>query len=584
MKKKFELMRQAFALLSKERKRKQIVIWCMAVVGSGLELLCVSIFYPLAQLIIAPEGINQNKLMNAFCLLFNLKTERAQIAGLILGLIILYFVKNLYLSFEIWCINNNSYTIREEIISRLMKRYMNSPYLFFVTKNSAELQRNITVNASSVCLFFQCFMQIIVEIFVCLLLGLYLFKINPFLTIVTLALLLGIGTVYFVRSKKNLYIYGKRNQENSKKLLQWMGESIGGIKEIKITGREEFFIRKIQKICAGMKKDETWYTTLTQVPRYFVESICITSVLGTSFVQLMLGVEKGTLIPQLAAFAVAAFRLLPSVGKINGLLGNLQFHTPAIKELYEELNVVNKENEAPRYRDNNINFEEKIELKDVSFSYDGKKDVLNKVNVLIPKNNSVAFIGPSGAGKTTLADVVLGLIKVKEGNIYIDHVDVTKGGYERGLFGYIPQNIFLSDDTIRNNVAFGIQDEEIDDAKIWEALEEAQLADFVKSLPDQLDAVVGERGAKISGGQRQRIGIARALYANPAVLVMDEATSALDTETEKMVMESIVRLRGRRTLIIIAHRLSTVEECDIIYEVKEGQVTDITQKFKEDRK
>lgn len=582
--KKMDVAKKAFSLLSAKKKRRQFLIWGMAFIGCIFELLSVSIIFPLIELILSPDELKDNWLVQKACEIFSIKTDQALITALILLLILLYFVKNAYLIFESWCINRNSGSIQEEMVNKLMHQYINSPYTFFVMRNTAELQRNLTGNTSGVSGFFNNFTQLIVEVIVCVILGLYLFFLNPLITSIALVLLLTVGMFYFILSRKVLYQLGLKNQKNSRELLQWIAQSIGGIKEIKVLGRERFFEDKIRNIIYDIKKNTTKNAVLTGIPRHITECVCMTGVLGAILIQMRSGTDMNQLLAQLATFAVAAFRLLPSVGKINGLLGCLQFLTPAVNELYEEMKLLSIENkdEEDIQEGGKIEFKDKIELRNVSFSYNEDETILDGVSLVIPKNHSVAFIGQSGAGKTTLADLALGLLKVDSGSIYIDSQDITrnKSSERKKLFGYIPQNIFLSDDSIKNNVAFGIPESQIEESKIWSALEQAQLADFVRSLPKQLETVIGERGARISGGQRQRIGIARALYVNPEVLIMDEATSALDNETEQSVMESIELLQGHKTLIIIAHRLTTIENCDIIYKVKDKKVTDITREFK----
>ncbi len=283
----------------------------------------------------------------------------------------------------------------------------------------------------------------------------------------------------------------------------------------------------------------------------------------------------GDFITTLGVFAVAAFKLLPSVNKISGFLGTIIHNGVVVDIIAEELehirileqNIGGERKEA----EEDISFERTICLDDISFHYpNAEENVLEHVTLKIPKNKSVAFIGPSGAGKTTLVDLILGVMSPTEGYIRIDDQglgDNVKRWHKK--IGYIPQTIYMLDDTIRNNVKFELTEEKDNDAEIWEALEEAQLKEFVEGLEHGLDTVIGEAGTKISGGQRQRIGIARALYRKPSVLVLDEATSALDTETEAAVMEAITHLKGRMTILIIAHRLSTIEGCEIVYEIKD---------------
>ena len=277
-------------------------------------------------------------------------------------------------------------------------------------------------------------------------------------------------------------------------------------------------------------------------------------------------------------FAVAAFRLLPSFNRITNFLSIILFNKPAVDAVYHDLKEIEQIEKGTNYNEKEnvkrTQLKKKIEIRNVCFHYpESEQKVLDMVSFEIKKNQSVAFIGPSGAGKTTLADILLGALAPTYGEIKVDGENINENlrSWQKNL-GYIPQTIYLMDDTIKNNIAFGIEESEIDQKKLEEAIEKAQLRDFIEALPEGLETEVGERGVKLSGGQRQRIGIARALYNDPDVLVLDEATSALDNDTEKAVMEAIENLSGSKTLIIIAHRLTTIQNCDIVFEVKEGKV------------
>ena len=319
---------------------------------------------------------------------------------------------------------------------------------------------------------------------------------------------------------------------------------------------------------------------LATVPKYIVETACICAVLLAILGKMYFGrfgVE--TFVPQLSAFAVAAMRLLPSVGKMNSYINSIMYCLPSLDLIYHDIKEVEGAlAEKPKRNPDSemLDFKNSIHIHNVSYRYPNTDvDVLHGVSLDIQRGTTVALIGSSGAGKTTLADVILGLLPPQTGSIKADDWNV----YEHmsawhKLLGYIPQSIYLSDDSIRNNVAFGIKEEEIDDEAVTNALKEAQLYDFVMDLPEGWNTYVGDRGVRLSGGQRQRIGIARALYHDPEILVLDEATSALDNETEQAVMDSIDRLQGQKTILIIAHRLTTIRKADKIYEVHEGVVVE----------
>jgi len=357
--------------------------------------------------------------------------------------------------------------------------------------------------------------------------------------------------------------------------IKCMHQSFGGIKEIKISDNEQFFKDQFWDIAAGLARNQVKNGLYNAIPKPMMETMVIAVILVIVALKTASGNSASSFIPIITVFALAAFRLLPSVNKISSYVGVIMYNKVAVESVYHEVNEM-RQNVSMRESavEEEIHFHKAICLNDVVFAYDGaEKNVIDHVSLEIEKNTSVAFIGPSGAGKTTIVDVMLGILKNQEGSITVDGTDIRNAmsGWHQKI-GYIPQVIYLMDDTIRNNIAFGIKPELIDDVQVWKALEEAQLKEFVETLDDGLDTMVGELGTRLSGGQRQRIGIARALYRKPELLVLDEATSALDNETEKAVMEAIDSLHGKLTLIIIAHRLTTIKNCDVVYEIKDGTV------------
>jgi len=389
----------------------------------------------------------------------------------------------------------------------------------------------------------------------------------------------------FVRwNKARSFSYGTQSQEAQGKMTQWLQQAFGGAKEIKILKREQYFVDNYAEYYGTFIRVQKIFSFINQIPHLILECFCVVVILLLITVRLQAGVDVNTFVPQLSVFAMALFRLFPRISMINGCLNQVIFNYPYMDNVYNDMKIC----EEHRYRraqiaelgkrENELTFYDKIVMENIHYVYPNtEREVLSGVNLTIHKGEAVAFVGPSGAGKTTLADVFLGIMQLKEGKILCDGKDIDHHIDEwSNMLGYIPQFIFLSDDTIRNNVAFGLNVDDSVDEKVWEALEQAQLKEFVKGLPEGLDTRIGERGARLSGGQRQRIGIARALYNNPDILVLDEATSALDNETEKAVMESIEHLLGHKTMIIIAHRITTVRNCDAIYRVDEGNISQVT--------
>ncbi|MFQ9650146.1 MAG: ABC transporter ATP-binding protein [Enterocloster sp.] len=358
---------------------------------------------------------------------------------------------------------------------------------------------------------------------------------------------------------------------------KWILQAFQGIKEVKVTNTEMYFLKNYDNAYSIYAITQRKNQMRGVLPRPVMECVCISGVLSIMSFEVYRGTDITTFIPTLSVFAVAAVRILPSFNRITNNISTIMFNRTAVDNVYKDLydTEMNMDYQNKRGSQQNVElkFEKEIILDKITFSYpDSDKKVLNQLDLRIPKNASVAFIGTSGTGKTTLADVILGLLKPTSGYVYVDGNNVHKNITAwHELIGYIPQQIYLMDDTIKSNIALGIPAKEVNERQLWAALDEAQLSEFVRSLPLGINTVVGERGAKLSGGQRQRIGIARALYHNPQILILDEATSSLDNETEKTVMESIEKLHGRRTIMIIAHRLSTIENCDLVYEIKDGK-------------
>ena len=460
----------------------------------------------------------------------------------------------------------------------LLSSYLGREYAFHLKHNSAELQRNVLQDVMGMYYTLSSGLTFITEGGVCLALFAYLLYLDKTITLGVTSFLTVVFLLYtLIFGKRNNRI-GAESRKASAMRVQWVQQSLGGIKEIKILGREAFFISNYDENAALYAKRQRQYQMTVSAPRPIMEAAGISALLGVIAFKLYRGVDATYFMPTLTTFAVAAFRVLPSFGRLSGSYGAIAFQKSAVDEVYKGIIRARKDGSSEfkgTKSAQKIDIKNGITCRNISFKYpDSDKVILKDVNLSIPKNNSVAFIGPSGAGKTTLVDVILGILSPTSGEVLVDETNIEEKMSEwHNMIGYIPQTIYLMDDTIRKNVAFGILNDEIDDNRIWDVLKEVQLYDFVKSLPQGLDTFIGEGGARISGGQRQRIGIARALYTNPEVLVLDEATSALDTETETAIMEAINSLMGSRTMIIIAHRLTTVKNCDIIYQVKNRKVS-----------
>ena len=562
-------------IFNRTQKIKFIALFCMLFVGSVLELMGVSLILPFVQLVMDTDGTD-NALFQWFGRLVGAESQRELLIWLGLLLIAVYLIKNTYLLFAKYVQLRFVFNNRLELSGRLMRNYMKKPYPFHLEKNSSEILRSVTSDVNNLYELVMDVIDLVSNLLIIAMLAVYLLYTDVVITLVVAALLGLCSYFYFAIMRKRTVDYGKQNQIYNGKMIQAVNQALGGIKEIKVLARENYFVRAYEEngryYASSLKKSQFY----RNAPKYLIETVCVCGVLATILVKLQMGADVQELVPQLSVFAMAAFRLLPSVNQVNNLLNGILFLKPSIDRIYEDLQEAGaKKNERPPERDyRRLPAADAVRFEHVTFRYPGtEKEILSDLSVELPLKKSIGFVGSSGAGKTTFMDLLLGLLTPDQGRICYGDSDIRDYPDAWGhKLGYIPQSIYLADDTIRRNVAFGIPDSEISEAKVRRALEEAQLLEFVDGLDDGLDTMVGESGVRLSGGQRQRIGIARALYQQPEILVLDEATSALDTETEQAVMEAVERFRGRCTLLMIAHRTSTLENCDQIYRLEDGKL------------
>lgn len=575
------MLKKLSYILNKRDKAYLMGLLVMIIIGSFLELMGVTIFMPFINIIMEPSMVETNAILNYFYELFSFNDANQYLIAIACVIIFIYIFKNVFISIEKNAIYKYSYNVQRKISTKLLYSYMHEPYTFHLNKNVAELQRSMQEDTDLFARGMIHIMEMVAEIAVCCAIGVYLFIVSRSITVIVIVLLLMCLAVFTYISKRYSKNLGKQSQVYKGNIYKWMNQSLGGIKEIKVLNREPYFIETYDMYFGKYIRGLRISCLIRILPKYVIETVCMTGLLIAVIFKMLMGQKEVIeFIPQLAVFAVAAFRLLPSVGKINEHLATVLYAVPSLDLIYHDLKEVEELNVSEKKNAGDWKFKNVLKIRNVSYHYpDSEENVLDQVTFEIARGKSVAFIGPSGAGKTTMVDIILGLLQPQYGKIYADDMDIEKNiELWQKEIGYIPQTIYLSDDTIRNNIAFGIKEEEIDEDAVIDAMKKAQLFDFVDNLPEGLDTVVGERGIRLSGGQRQRIGIARALYHNPEVLVLDEATSALDNDTEAAVMEAIDNLQGTKTIIIIAHRLTTIRNVDTIFEVSGGKVTEKDKK------
>lgn len=574
------MFKQLTYIFNRREKVQIVFLFLAAIIGSLLECLGVGVFMPFVNVLMDASAIQDTWYLQLFYEKLHFRSAESFITGLTIAIIAIFVVKNVYLIVGKYAIYRFSYNTQRKISVRLLEAYMSEPYTFHLNKNISVLQRSMQEDANLFATAVIHFMELFIEITVCIALGISLFCISRSMTVIILGLLIICVGIFTAVSKKFAKGFGRECQEYKAKIYQWMNQALGGIKEVKVLNRESFFVTSYQTYYKKYAKGLRISRLLAAIPKYIVEMVSMTGLLIAIIIKLKYGrTDIVTFIPQLSAFAIAAFRLMPSVGRINEHVTNIMYAVPSIELVYEDLRDVEgqevdeAEIQEEAERNKEWKFERELEIKKVCYHYpDVEENVIDHVDFKIRKGQTVALIGESGAGKTTMADIILGLLSPQYGRIKADGVDIFKSidQWHKNI-GYIPQTIYLSDDTIRNNVAFGVFEEEIDENAVIEALKKAQLYEFVEGLIDGMDTIVGDRGVRLSGGQRQRIGIARALYHDPEILVLDEATSALDSDTEAAVMEAVDSLRSEKTMIIIAHRLTTIQNADVIFEIVNGK-------------
>ena len=569
------VIKKFIRLLNRRQKRNVGILFLLMVISAFLEVLGVTLMIPLLTAVMSSDAIETNPWIVYICHMMGIHSDLTFALLCIVTLIFVFIFKGLFIIFEEYVQCRYVFNCRLRMQKRLLGDYLHRTYEFYLNADSGEILREIQNDVENTYNLLLSLLGMTSEMIVSMALVLAVFVISPLMTICVAGLLFLTMVVIAKIIKPILQKAGYMRQEGWAETNKWIMQSIHGIKDIKIFGEEEFFLKSYEKGARRLISASKRNGVFQNIPRLLIEMTCVCSVLGVIAFMLISGVSMETLVPALGAFAMAAVKLLPSANRIVVALNSIAFTEPALDSLLKNVSEV-KETGAKQAEERGSSLlseiRSQIELRDVTYAYPGTgMPVLEGVNMVIPVGKSVGIIGISGSGKTTAVDILLGLLTAKSGGVYADGVDV-RTCYKSWLsyIGYIPQFIFMLDGTVRENVTFGY--ENVEDQDVWEALREASLDEFVRSLPEGLDTGIGEHGIRLSGGQRQRIGIARALFRNPDILVLDEATSALDNETESEIMESINALHGKKTMIIVAHRLTTIEGCDIVYRVEDGKI------------
>ena len=577
-----KIVKKVWKILDKKQKKGMIWLAVLIFIAGLFECLSVSAIIPVAGVIVdvnlVAEKITEFSLPESWADWIRNTDYTKVVVAFVLTTMAVFVIKNLFLLFQTYQQNRYIAYNRNIMITRVLREFLNRPYEFYLDADIPTVFRMTDSDIPQVFALILCMVQLATEFVVAAGIVIFLLLAYPLPTLFLMVVLGGLSMVMIFSMKPVLKRLGEKNLNLQSRIARWRIQAIYGIKDVKVLDRTEFFAGNYEEGGKTGAAIACKYAVCNSLPKVVVETIFIVGILAMLLIQFLIGGDMSSLLVQLGVFAVAAVRLMPCANRITNYINQIAYLEPCLDYLCENLDMEKiARQEKPRDYTNvpAITVQEGIRLEHITYKYPNtEKYIFKDAAMEIPRGRSVGIIGTSGAGKSTIVDVLLGLLRPEEGRVLADGRDINEN-YPSWLhqIGYIPQTIYLVDEPIRVNIAFGIDADKIDDDRIWEVLEEAQLADFIRELPDGLDTEIGENGVRISGGQRQRLGIARALYHNPEILVFDEATSALDNETEAALMEAINGFKGKKTMVIIAHRLNTIEKCDIVYRVEGGKIT-----------
>ncbi|MDB2389768.1 ABC transporter ATP-binding protein/permease [Alphaproteobacteria bacterium] len=549
----------------------------LTLVGALFEAAGVGLVVPFIAIVTSDNFQVPISFANTFPFLAASSPEEIIILA-IASFIVFYFIKSVFLLFLAGLQAGYYFRLQESVSTRLFNSYLAKPYTFHLQNNSGKLLSNTITESMQFAVGFTApALLFFNDLLITTMILMVLLYIEPVGAIVAFITFGSLSLLLFKASKKRAALWGETRQEKERLRIESAQQGFGGIKDIKLYGRENVFQDRYLKetyisLEAGRKQ-----TILQNVPRVFLEFVTVATLCSLVAIITLAG-DKSNITTIVGLFAAAAFKLLPTIARMVQSAQAMVFNSPVVSFMYVEL-LKNKNYfsiaESAMPLDSHVNFRKKLSIRDLCFVYDGvDSPALDAINLDIEVGSMIGFIGASGAGKSTLIDCLLGLIQPLSGEVKVDGKLITSGNVSswQKQIGYVSQVIYLLDGSLRDNIAFGISSDSIEEENVRSAVERSQLTEFIASLPDGLDTKVGERGVRLSGGQRQRIGIARALYNNPAVLVLDEATSSLDIITEREVMQSLEELQGSTTVLIIAHRYSTIENCDYLYKLDKGKI------------
>ena len=567
----FETIRKAWAVYPKQSKRRVPFVMLLGILGTAVEAFGIGLVIPVMTTMSKASPGNSGSVLQPLFNFFGIQSVGTMVGVAVLSIVVAFMVKNAYQLFYSWYVSKFSNFSSQQLSSMLFRSFLRRPYTFHLQRNSSELLNTVQQEVGMTLGIVTGSTALLKETLLGGSVAVLMFITEPVAATSTLLILI-FGTLLYTKvTKPRIAYFGQQRQKIQAPLMRYLLQGFGGVKDIQVLGRSEDFSAQYEAQNIVVQDASLRYSLIRQIAPMWTELLAMSGLTVVVWVMVWQGRAPDRIIPLLGLFVVATWRFVPSINNVINLVNGLAYSKPAVESLYNEFEYIKKQNEIVKTQ---AVFTDKIEMRNLTFSYANTlAPSLRDVNIVVRKGETVGFIGPSGAGKSTLVDVILGLLPPSSGELLVDGVNMHEHNIEwQSTIGYVAQAIYLTDDTIRRNVAFGIAENEIDDVALERALKSAQLWEFVQGLPDKTHSIVGERGIRVSGGQRQRIGIARALYHEPQVLVLDEATSSLDIETETEVMSAIRALQGFKTILIVAHRLSTVQHCDRVYKIEDATI------------
>ena len=570
----FKQLKKIYSILNNEERKKLFTIFFLIIIGMLFETFGIALILPFLNILSDSHFFSNYPQVKEIFLNMNITNEKDMLITILVCFFIFYLVKNVYLIFLSWKQTDFSNELLKNISTRLYKKYLFQPYLFHLNNNSSTLVKNIIAETFS---FGKFNIQTTISLFseLTILFGIFilLIIIEPLITTILILIVLFISFVYLFLTKKKIIEWGKERQSVDSARYKVLQESLGGYKTVSLSNYENNFLEIYTKETTKSTNFAKKINFVGDLPKFIIELTFISLFVLTAIIVVLNSGNLQNIINTIAFFAMAAFRIMPATNRIIYAIQNFKYGNSILELLYNDLTELKEINKIQSKKE--LIFNKVLSINNLTFEYKKNTPILKKINMKIHKGSFIGFIGESGAGKSTMVDLILGLLEPSSGSIKIDDKNIIEylSSWQKKI-GYVPQSIFLSDDTLKNNIAFGLNEKEIDENKVIQVLKEAQLYEYVSNLEDGIETIVGESGVNFSGGQRQRIGIARALYNNPEILILDEATSALDTQTEAEIIKLINNIHGNKTIISIAHRLTTVAQCDIIYKFKNGKIID----------